>query len=138
MKEIIGYRGPDFLGYKYITLCQGGIKLESLPIKLCQEPLDAWLEFGNQLKEFLGQYDKKNSTLIWRSKPTFKDSDNGCYVIARLVVYPKNIFNILKEKEFYFTKSGDPKFNNGHCLVSNINELSEEKWKYLLLEEIPN
>ncbi len=134
MKEITGYRDPDFLGRKYITLCSGGIKPEGMPTKIYNDASDAWSDFEDELKEFLSKYDKKNCTLIWRMKPVLKESEEGCYVIARLVVYLDDIFKILKEKGYFFAKNGQPRFNNGHCLTANINELSKETWEELLNE----
>lgn len=134
MKEILGYRDSDFLGHKYITLCSGGIKPEGMPTKIYQEPLDAWSDFQSELKDFLSKYNKKNCTLIWRMKPILKEIgfENSCYVVARLVVYPDDIFKILKEKGFYFTKKGEPRFNNGHSLPFHINEIPKERWETLL------
>lgn len=134
MKKIIGYPENDFLGHKYITLCSGGIKGEGKANKVYEDPIDAWDDFEEQLENFLNKYNKKECTLIWRKKPVLVESDYGvkCYVLARLVVYPGDIYTILKEKGFYFGRDGNPRFNNGHCLPHNINEIPQEKWEKLL------
>lgn len=130
IKEINGYPSSNFLGHKYITL----------NTKTSFSQRDAWKEFEKKLSLYLGKYDVNNATLIWRRWPTiyFEEeypeciSCQKCYVTARLTVYPKNIFKILKKKKINLDQFRNSKFEIGHNITHNILDLSEKDWKQLL------